>query len=37
LRIQVRVGYLLLAGSGHTVIGEYHDLDEVFMSVWYAF
>jgi hypothetical protein len=34
--IRVRVGYLLLAGSRRTVIGQYHDRDEAFMQVWYA-
>ncbi|MBI3782777.1 MAG: hypothetical protein HY270_05175 [Deltaproteobacteria bacterium] len=29
------VGYLLLAGSRHTVVGQYHDNDEAFVQLRY--
>jgi hypothetical protein len=34
---RVRLGYLLIAGSRRTVIGQYHDNDEGFVQVRYSY
>ncbi len=36
-RLRVRLGYLLIAGSRNTTIGQFHDQDEGYIQVRYAF
>jgi len=35
--LRLRIGYLLLAGSRRTLIGQFHDDDEAFFEVRYSF
>jgi hypothetical protein len=35
--LRVRVGYLLIAGSRNTLIGEYHANDETFIQLRYSY
>ncbi len=35
--LRVRVGYLLIAGSRRTLIGQYHDNDETFFQIRYSY
>jgi hypothetical protein len=35
--LRVRVGYLLIAGSRNTLIGEYHANDQAFIQVRYSY
>jgi hypothetical protein len=34
--LRVRVGYLFIAGSRHTLVGQYHGNDEVFLQIRYS-
>jgi len=34
--LRIRVGYLLLAGTRRSVVGQYQDLDEAFVQVRYS-
>jgi hypothetical protein len=35
--LRVRLGYLLIAGSRRTLIGQYHDNDETFVQIRYSY
>jgi hypothetical protein len=35
--LRVRLGYLLIAGSRRTLIGQYHDNDETFIQIRYSY
>jgi hypothetical protein len=35
--LRVRLGYLLIAGSRRTLIGQYHDNDETFIQLRYSY
>ena len=35
--LRVRVGFLLLAGSGNTLVGQYHSNDEAFVQLRYSY
>jgi hypothetical protein len=35
--LRAQIGYLLLAGSGNSLFGQFHDNDEGFLRVRYSF